>query len=595
MMLGPSSALKDLPAILRQPPLWQPGWGDSFRPEFQLLPALRRLLLGEAERTGAPAPLTMLLTATMTAGTLESLVALFDLDHNNLVEVQHLRSEPRYLLAAPKTEDERRRKLVELLKRAPRPAIVYATRPEDAVSLACYLKDVGFHRCRQFHGRTPTADRERALAAWAGLAPTADVMVATSAFGLGINVPDVRSIIHACLPESVDRFYQEVGRAGRDGRPALSVLMPVLDGEEPTEDVRIARSLSKRKNIGDEKGSNRWRSMRRAARIDAGTLELDTRQLPERRPGLDQMVEYQGDANELWNWATLNLLVRARTLRLRLRVPGPPPEDAPEDEARRHFEVEQGKIHALPGEVSFPPHLGTVAEVRDKFSAVVKDVREASQQRSEESLSAMISIAEGRVCVAATLRAEYQRVVKTRAGKEALQSPAGLCRGCPACGPRDVPTQVPSGYAPPLFPIAAPEPLQRLAVGGPVLIGVPVDERARRREVRTLVERALNAGIRHFLLIGDVPGIDGRRILHWAGPTRRAVTVDAGTSIDRPPVPTLAVVAPGEAVPLDLLTASDVPLLVVAIPADALDPRHPDRGFRALVTYLWVGEPHECK
>ena len=110
-------------------------------------------------------------------------------------------------------------------------------------------------------GETPDTDRRTLLDRWN--ADAIDVVVATSAFGLGVDKPDVRTIIHAQLPESVDRFYQDVGRAGRDGLESISLLITTRC------DWRTVGGLTKPKFISSELGLARWRRMFDQRRIRA--------------------------------------------------------------------------------------------------------------------------------------------------------------------------------------------------------------------------------------------------------------------------------------------------------------------------------------
>ena len=115
--------------------------------------------------------------------------------------------------------------------------------------------------------------------------------------------------MHACLPESLDRYYQEVGRSGRDGHASVSILIPAF------EDWSTARNLAQDAIITVEKAQERWKAMRTTSeQVEGGG----------RRVRLGQVPAYlfrESDTNAAWNLRTLLLLQQAGVLRIRLEEP----------------------------------------------------------------------------------------------------------------------------------------------------------------------------------------------------------------------------------------------------------------------------------
>jgi ATP-dependent DNA helicase RecQ len=280
-------------------------WGTGFRTEFQELSGLRRELLSAAP--AGHALRTIMLSATLTDSSLETLRSLFGAESNfeSLAAVQ-LRPEPDYWIAPVSNETTRTSQVLEALHHIPRPAVLYVT--EVAAANAWYLRltDAGFRRVRKLHGKTGRAEREDIVGQWRD--GTLDIVVGTSAFGLGIDYGHARSVVHACVPETLDRFYQEVGRGGRDGKAALSLIVPTA------KDFQTAESINAQQVISIDRGFQRWSAMF-AHKTRFGTGRFAVR--IDGRPGTDERdIDMFGDANTDWNLRTVALMARSGILRL---------------------------------------------------------------------------------------------------------------------------------------------------------------------------------------------------------------------------------------------------------------------------------------
>ncbi|MEW2048704.1 RecQ family ATP-dependent DNA helicase [Streptomyces sp. NPDC005476] len=188
------------------------SWGHDFRPDY--------LRLDQAVgRLGRPPVLA--LTATAAPPVRREIVERLGMREPEVTVAGFDRPNIRLEARRFQDEDDRRRAVIERAAAEPKPGIVYAATRKDTEFYSGELASLGL-AAEAYHAGLRASERARIHDAF--LSGEADVVVATSAFGMGIDKEDVRFVLHAALPGSLDAYYQEIGRGGRDGKPALAVL-----------------------------------------------------------------------------------------------------------------------------------------------------------------------------------------------------------------------------------------------------------------------------------------------------------------------------------------------------------------------------------
>jgi ATP-dependent DNA helicase RecQ len=536
------------------------SWGDAFRPQFHGLAGLRTHLLRQATEHGHRAFKTILASATLSEDTLGLLRSLFGEPGPFFhVAAPVVRAEPEFWQTTGLDATTREERLLEALRHLPRPSIVYTTLRQEGSArpgtltpsrLAALLRRVGFERLATVDGDSSTPHRERVLRGLrdeAGAPSEYDLVVATSAFGLGIDIPDIRAVVHACVPENLDRYYQEVGRGGRDGRAALSLVIATR------EDEKVADGLASPRYLTGALARERWAAMVGASEVTADGLH----RLPvtATRPGVATHSEY----NERWNLLTVSLLVRAGALKWDFSFAGIDEE----------HEIRTSDRGWLTVRVVRGDHLS------DRFWSDIDPVRQRMVERSRLGLANLRRAFRGDACTGLLIADNYRIDAPAELATHCLAS----CGGCHWCRRNQRTRWASPSPAPAAISVRGPETfaLDRLAAEGAygrrVIVYLDADALSRSRRLRGLLRVLLPAGGIQLLVVPDDQMAMVTAALPAPETLSEAVMVDSISSFDSVTtvgVRTLLLLRP-HVDPYDWLQGSSrAPLFVLCGPGDTV-------------------------
>lgn len=185
-------------------------WGHDFRPSYLKIIKLKEIFF--------KIPF-IALTASATPEVQADIINLLGLQNPNTFKKSFARDNLGYHII--KTEDKLY-KVDQILTKNPEPSIIYVRNRKSCLDFASHLNAKGF-KATYYHGGLQVKEKEANMSSW--MNEKTPIMVATSAFGMGIDKPNVKTVIHINLPENLESYYQEAGRVGRNGEKAFAILI----------------------------------------------------------------------------------------------------------------------------------------------------------------------------------------------------------------------------------------------------------------------------------------------------------------------------------------------------------------------------------